>query len=98
MDSLKNKRACASHRIMVSVDKVEHYKKVIAQNCVDTYEYCEAKIALDSIIPEWLHNKAWLIAKEIKFMEQILTATGHEWHEALDEVLDEVRRNLDTLE
>lgn len=93
MDCLKDKRACASCRIMVSVEQVEHYKKVIAHNCVDTYEYCEAKIALERVIPEWLRNKAWSIAKEIKFMEQILTATGHEWHEALDDV----RRNLDML-
>ena len=94
MDSLKNKRACASYRIMVSVEQVEHYKEVIAQNCVDTYEYCEAKIALERIIPEWLRSKAWSIAKEIRFMEQILTATGHEWNEALDDI----RRNLDMLE
>ena len=93
MDCLKNKRACASYRIMVSVEQVEHYKKVIAQHCVDTYEYCEAKIALERTIPEWLRGKAWSIAKEIHFMEQILTATGHEWHEALDDV----RRNLDML-
>lgn len=93
MGSLKDKRACASYRIMVSVEQVEHYKKVIAQNCKDTNEYCEAKIALERAIPEWLHNKAWSIAKEIKFMEQILTATGNEWHEALDDI----RRNLDIL-
>ena len=53
MDSLKNKRACAS----------------------------------------WLRGKAWSIAEEIKFTEQILTATGHKWHEALDDI----RRNLDML-
>lgn len=93
MDSLNNKRACASCRIMVSVEQVERYKKVIAQHCVDTEEYCEAKIALERVIPEWLRGKAWSIAKEIRFMEQILTATGHEWHEALDDV----RRNLDML-
>lgn len=93
MDCLKDKRACASYRIMISVEQVEHYKKVIAQNCKDTNEYCEAKIALERIIPEWLSRKAWSIAKEIKFMEQILTATGNEWHEALDDV----RRNLDML-
>ena len=93
MDSLKDKRACTSCRIEVSVEQVERYKKVIAQDCKDTYEYCKAKIALERVIPEWLRTKAWLIAKEIKFMEQILTATGHEWHEALDDV----RRNLDML-
>ena len=93
MDSLNNKRACASYRTMVSVKQVEHYKKVIAQHCVDTFEYCEAKIALERVIPEWLRNKAWSIAKEIRFMEQILTATGHEWHEALDDI----KRNLDML-
>ena len=93
MDSLNNKRACASYRIEVSVDQVKHYKEVIEQDCKDTYEYCKAKIALERVIPEWLSNKAWSIAKEIKFMEQILTATGHEWHEALDKV----RRNLDIL-
>ena len=31
MDCLKNKRAYASYRIMVSVEQVERYKKVIAQ-------------------------------------------------------------------
>ena len=93
MDCLKDKRACTSYRITVSVEQVECYKKVIAQHCVDTEEYCEAKIALERAIPEWLRIKAWSIAKEIKFMEQILTATGHEWHEALDDV----RRNLDML-
>lgn len=93
MDCLKDKRACASYRIMVSVEQVERYKKVIAQNCKDTDEYCEAKIALERAIPEWLMRKAWSIAKEIKFMEQILTATGNEWHEALDDI----RRNLDML-
>lgn len=93
MDCLKDKRACASYRIMISVEQVERYKKVIAQNCKDTDEYCEAKIALERAIPEWLMRKAWSIAKEIKFMEQILTATGHEWHEALDDI----RRNLDML-
>ena len=93
MDSLNNKRACTSYRIMVSVDQVKHYKEVIKQDCKDTYEYCEAKIVLERAIPEWLRSKAWSIAKEIKFMEQILTATGHEWHEALDDV----RRNLDML-
>ena len=93
MDSLNNKRVCTSYRIMISVDQVKRYKKVIAQNDVDAYEYCEAKIALERAIPEWLRTKAWSIAKEIKFMEQILTATGHEWHEALDEV----RRSLDML-
>ena len=93
MDSLKDKRACTSCRIMVSVDQVKRYKKVITQNDVDTYEYCEAKIALERAIPEWLRTKAWSIAKEIKFMEQILTAMGNEWHEALDEV----RRSLDML-
>ena len=93
MDSLNNKRACTSYRITISVDQVEHYKKVITQNCVDTYEYCEAKMALERAIPEWLRTKAWSIAKEIKFMEQILTAMGNEWHEALDEV----RRSLDML-
>lgn len=86
MDSLNNKRACTSYRITVSVKQIEHYKKVIAQNDVDTYEYCEAKIALERAIPEWLRGKAWSIAKEIRFMEQILTATGYEWHEALDDV------------
>lgn len=45
MDSLKYKRACTSYRIMVSVEQIEHYKKVIAQNCKDTDEYREAKIA-----------------------------------------------------
>lgn len=93
MDCLKDKRACTSYRIMVSVEQIERYKKVIAQNCKDTDEYCEAKIALERAIPEWLYRKAWSIAKEIKFMEQILTATGHEWHEALDDV----RRKLDML-
>ena len=93
MDSLKDKRAYTSCRIMVSVNQVEHYKKVIAQNDVDAYEYCEAKIALERAIPEWLRTKAWSIAKEIKFMEQILTAMGNEGHEALDEV----RRSLDML-
>ena len=93
MDSLKNKRACTSYRIIVSVEQVEHYKKVIEQKCVDTEEYCEAKIALDQAIPEWLCHKARSIAKEIRFMEQIITATGNEWHEALDDV----RRNLDML-
>ena len=93
MDSLKDKRACTSYRITISVDQVKRYKKVIAQNDVDTGEYCEAKIALERAIPEWLRTKAWSIAKEIKFMEQILAATGHEWHEALDEV----RRSLDML-
>ena len=93
MDCLKDKRACTSYRITVSVEQVERYKKVIAQHCVDTNEYCEAKLALEQAIPEWLRIKAWSIAKEIKFMEQILTATGHEWHEALDDV----RRNLDML-
>lgn len=29
MDCLKDKRACASYRIMVSVEQVERYKKVI---------------------------------------------------------------------
>ena len=93
MDSLNNKRACTSYRIAISVDQVKRYKKVIAQNDVDTAEYCEAKIALERAIPEWLRTKAWSIAKEIKFMEQILTAMGNEWHEALDEV----RRSLDML-
>ena len=93
MDSLKDKRAYTSYRTMISVKQVEHYKKVIAQNDVDTYEYCEAKIALERAIPEWLRSKAWSTAKEIKFMEQILTAMGNEWHEALDEV----RRSLDML-
>lgn len=93
MDSLNNKRACTSYRIMISVAQIERYKKVIAQNDVDTGEYCEAKIALERAIPEWLRTKAWSIAKEIRFMEQILTATGNEWHEALDEV----RRRLDML-
>lgn len=94
MDSLKNKRACASYRIMISVKQVERYKKVIAQDCAGTEEYCEAKIALERVITEWLSRKAWSIAKEIRFMEQILTAMGYEWHEALDDV----RRNLDMLE
>ena len=93
MDCLKNKRACTSYRIMISVDQVKRYKKVITQNDVDAYEYCEAKIALERAIPEWLRSKAWSIAKEIKFMEQILTAMGNECHEALDEV----RRSLDML-
>lgn len=93
MDSLNNKRACTSYRIAISVDQVKRYKKIIAQNDVDTGEYCEAKIALERAIPEWLRTKAWSIAKEIKFMEQILTAMGNEWHEALDEV----RRSLDML-
>ena len=39
MDSLKDKRACTSCRIMVSVKQVE---------------YCEAKIALERDTPEWL--------------------------------------------
>ena len=93
MDCLKDKRACASYKVTVSVEQVEHYKEVIAQHCVDTFAYCEAKIALERVIPEWLRGKAWSIAREIKFMEQILTATGHEWHEALDDV----ERNLDML-
>ena len=93
MDSLNDKRACTSFRIMVSVKQVEHYKEVIAQNCVDTEEYCEAKIALERAIPEWLLTKAWSIAKEIRFMEQILTAADHGWQEALDYV----KSNLDTL-
>lgn len=93
MDSLNDKRAYTSVRIMISVKQVEHYKEVIAQHCVDTDEYCEAKIALERVIPEWLLAKAWSIAKEIRFMEQILTATGYEWHEALDDV----KRNLDML-
>lgn len=93
MDSLKGKRACASFKIMVSVKQVEHYKEVIAQHCVDTDEYCEAKIALERAIPEWLLTKAWSIAKEIRFMEQILTAADHGWQEALDYV----KSNLDTL-
>ena len=93
MDSLKDKRAYTSCRTMISVKQVEHYKIVLEQNNVDTYEYCEAKIALERAIPEWLRTKAWAIAKEIKFMEQILTATGHERHEALDEV----RISLDML-
>ena len=86
MGSLNNKRALASFRITVSVKQIENYKKVIAQNCKDTDEYCEAKIALEQVIPEWLCSKAWSIAKEIRFMEQILTATGYEWHEALDDI------------
>lgn len=93
MDSLKGKRTYTSHRIMISVKQVEHYKEVIAQNCVDTYEYCEAKIALEQAIPEWLRSKAWSIAKEIRFMEQILTAAGYEWQEALDDI----KRDIDML-
>lgn len=79
--------------MMVSVKQVEHYKEVIAQHCVDTVAYCEAKIALERAIPEWLRGKALSIAKEIRFMEQILTAIGHEWQEALDNV----EINLDIL-
>ena len=93
MGSLEDKRTCISYKIMLSVKQVEHYKKVIAQNCKDTDEYCDAKIAMDLAIPEWLHHKAYTIAKEIRFMEQILTATGHEQYEALDEV----RRNLELM-
>lgn len=93
MDSLNGKRACASYRIMVSVKHVELYKEIIAQHCVDTVAYCEAKIALERAIPEWLHDKAWSIAKEIRFMEQILTATGHNGQEALNDI----KRNLDIL-
>ena len=94
MGGINNKRACTSYRIMVSVDQVKRYKEVIKQDCKGTDEYCEAKIALERAIPEWLARKAWMIAKEIRFMEQILTATGHEWHEALDDI----RRNLDRME
>lgn len=61
MDSLNNKRACTSYRIMVSVDQVKRYKEVIKQDCKGTEEYCEAKIALERAIPEWLRGKAWLI-------------------------------------
>lgn len=93
MDSLTDKRACASYKVTVSVEQVEHYKEVIAQHSVDTFSYCEAKIALERVIPEWLRSKAWSIAKEIKFMEQILTATGHEGQG----VLDDIKRNLDML-
>lgn len=93
MDSINDKRASTSYKIMVSMKQVEHYKRVITQHCVDTCEYCEAKIALEQAIPEWLYNKAWSIAKEIHFMEQILTATGREWHEALDSV----KRNTEVL-
>lgn len=93
MDSLNDKRACASHRTMISVKQVEHYKEVISQHCVDTLAYCEAKIALELAIPEWLRSKAWSIAKEIRFMEQILTAIGNEWQEALNDV----ERDLDML-
>lgn len=93
MDSLNNKRARASYGIMVSVKQVERYKEVIKQDCKGTLEYCEAKIALEQVIPEWLRSKAWSIAKEIRFMEQILDATGHEQQEALDEV----RMSLDML-
>ena len=93
MDSLNSKRARTSLKIMVSVKQIEHYKEVIAQNCVDTEEYCEAKVALERAIPEWLLAKAWSIAKEIRFMEQILTATGYEWQEALNDV----KRDLDML-
>lgn len=93
MDSVSNKRACTSYRITVSVKQVENYKKVIAQNCKDTNEYCEAKIALERAIPEWLRRKAWSIAEEIQFMEQILTATGYKRQEALDDII----RHLDRL-
>lgn len=93
MDSLNDKRAYTSYRTMISVKQIEHYKEVIKQDCKDTFEYCEAKIALERAIPEWLRGKAWSIAKEIRFMEQILTATGYEWHEALDDI----KRNLDML-
>ncbi len=94
MGCINNKRACTSYRIMISVEQVKRYKKVIDQDCKGTEEYCEAKIALERAIPEWLARKAWMIAKEIHFMEQILTATGHEWHEALAEV----KINLDHME
>ena len=94
MSGINNKRTCTSYRIMISVDQVKRYKEVIKQDCKDTEEYCEAKIALERAIPDWLYRKAWSIAKEIHFMEQILTATGHEWHEARDEV----RRNLERME
>lgn len=85
-----NKRACASYRVEVSVEQVKRYKETIKQDCKGTDEYCEARIALDHAIPEWLHHKAWTIAKEVLFMEQILTATDHEWYEALDAI----NRNL----
>lgn len=48
---------------------------------------------MDSLNDEWLRGKALSIAKEIRFMEQILTAIGHEWQEALDNV----EINLDIL-
>lgn len=93
MGNVNNKRVCASYRVTVSVKQVNYYKEVIRQEHKGTNEYCEARIALDHVIPEWLYNRARKLAEEIYFMEQILTATGHEYNEALDNV----KRNLDNM-
>lgn len=84
-----NKRVRTSYGVMVSVDDIKRYKDIINRDCSESLEYCEAKIALEHAIPEWLARKAWSIAKEIHFMQQIIEATGHEWY-----ALDDINRNL----
>lgn len=91
MDSLNNKRACTSYRIMISVQQVNHYKDILRQGCSDSIEYCDAKLALERAIPEWVSRKTWSIARELRFVEQILDALGQDSFEALKDV----RRQLD---
>lgn len=88
-----NKRTRTSYGIMISVDDIKRYKYIIDRGHSEMLEYCEAKIALEHAIPEWLARKAWLVAKEIHFMQQIIEATGHEWY-----ALDDITRNLKNME
>lgn len=93
MGCLNNKRIVTSCKIMVSVDMVKRYKEVVSRRDVDSVEYCEAVVALEHAIPEWISRKAWQLAKEIQFMQQIIDATGHK-----DSALASVNRNLKLLE
>lgn len=88
------KRAMTSYRILVSVDAVRHYHEVIQNDNKGTNEYCEAKIAVEQAVPEYIHRKCWEIAKQIHFLEQITIANKGQWME----VMDDIKRNLEHME
>lgn len=88
-----NKRTITSYKIMVSVADVKRYKEVVSRKDMDSMNYCEAVVALEHAIPEWLARKAKSIAKEIQFMQQIFDAIGYK-----DSALTSVTRNLNHME
>lgn len=90
----RNRRSMTSIRLEVSTESIKRYQDTLKTREPGSNEYCEAKLALEWAIPEWIARQEWKIANDIKFIERISTAINGNWTEVMDNIKKEVKNEI----